>query len=1495
MIDGGAGRSFINDLKLLHHYRDATPDFEAQSYTGHKIETTGYGYIYIDFDDNFLMIKCWYTPNNDNIICQGYLDEQECKLVTTNTEPLQYELHYNQRVLPVITDEYLKYITTDQLLKPKPLISINSIHSRLGHINAAYLLKSANKGSIVGVTESEISELKSYYTDHDCASCLLGKTRRAAAVEGSREPYLLNLPFNIVYTDICQITEHLQPSRERYIITFKCGITNFLRIYPLTQKSDAIECIKYFISWVERQFHEKSYAVKKMFSDQGSEYLSEEVLKFLAEHGIESLTTSTYTPASNGVAERVNLTILNDVRSMLLSSSLPSYFWIEAANYSVHIRNHIYSDKLRSSPAIAVGYAPLDVSKVHEFGEKCYIADLPYGSKTDPRGSTAIYLGFSPKTHGSIVFVPTVHGDLNAGRFLNTRHVTFTKKPELYFTSVYDKKFTNFTQTLHDNPLSLKIEDDINYNNNIENFIHYNPNEESKNNVIEQNEDHHHTNEVDIDMDEDDLEDEDYEFHFSLENDDLLDLAAVNENQLKEDVEFLMNDLLDFENKDEYELYKMIQDEQNTSTREQMKVKDKADDVLLKPIDELSSKTTIIGTQGVEDPMSESMSPIKQNAKGKESNLSNEFPKDNKSLISTKPSSNDIINSNTNSSQMNYGNSSNCASSNTKSESIINSKTTKVEADTPSTQPLDPITTDLSQKEVCSPKQTSLPPHRSNGKSSKPKVRPPTKGKNPVAKKINKSNENNKKLNLTKGSDVPVEESSVAKEIEPQNKTTTKSDYENVIINEPQVSPPLQENNTPIEVPSSSVAGRTRSRKKPIEIFDDRILGKTAKLTKDGNKKKIQVNKKILSRLEKDVSLLTKSNQPVPSEPIAQPTPAVIPEDNKNNTKVKKKFTSKEDKLEQLLYQKIPPKLKKDTPLRRSARLNAKNSKSTTRIHLILVNQITTSLPITPKKQFPKTYNAAIKSPDSKSWLSAIKNEFDSHEAQETWNTKPIIVSNKSPLLKDTIHTKWVFNIKPVEIFKARLVARGDLQSTNTYSETYSPTLRPEIARTILAQTCHFKWYFNQYDLKTAYLNSKLDEDIYIFPPSGYDTPKVDKNKRVIYKLQRGLYGLKQAGRLWHLEISNTLIKFGYEKHDAFPSTFIKKVKGKVVAIIGIFVDDMIVSTKNLKLMTELNQHLESLYKLKEITPDENNMQRFLGMNLQVTRTKDGRTNKITINQEEYIDSIIEEYNIEWNAKIKSALPPGYYFNVNLPENELFSSDEKALAKAKTEFKKQIGLLLYISVMTRPDITYAVNYLAQFCEYPHINLFKMINRMFQYLANTKSQSLEFKTQNNTQLEIYTDSDYSQDINSRRSMNAYLVQLYGNTVYWKSKYTALVCTSSAEAELQAVFIASNEAIWFRQLIVFLGMEKKDCVCQLRVDNMSIVHDLNKDNFSQASKHFAVRLHTVKERLTKPDPHDPFSDGNIRFKIDHISGDKQLADILTKPVTVKVINELIPAIF
>lgn len=168
-------------------------------------------------------------------------------------------------------------------------------------------------------------------------------------------------------------------------------------------------------------------------------------------------------------------------------------------------------------------------------------------------------------------------------------------------------------------------------------------------------------------------------------------------------------------------------------------------------------------------------------------------------------------------------------------------------------------------------------------------------------------------------------------------------------------------------------------------------------------------------------------------------------------------------------------------------------------------------------------------------------------KVSKTWHPEPIYVDKNDPILKKTISTRWVFNIKGDGSYKARLVARGDMQSDSTYNETYSPIMRAEIAWTILAQNASSKWYFKQFDFITAYPNSFLDTDIYIYPPQGYaKNHKKYENKRVVYKLNRGLYGLKQAGRLWHAEISKTLKSLGYEKNDIFPSTFVKKENSKV-------------------------------------------------------------------------------------------------------------------------------------------------------------------------------------------------------------------------------------------------------------------------------------------------------------------------------------------------------------
>ncbi|GME71558.1 unnamed protein product [Ambrosiozyma monospora] len=131
-------------------------------------------------------------------------------------------------------------------------------------------------------------------------------------------------------------------------------------------------------------------------------------------------------------------------------------------------------------------------------------------------------------------------------------------------------------------------------------------------------------------------------------------------------------------------------------------------------------------------------------------------------------------------------------------------------------------------------------------------------------------------------------------------------------------------------------------------------------------------------------------------------------------------------------------------------------------------------------------------------WLVAIDDEFDSHADNGTWDVEPIFIDVKdAEKLKLLIRTKWVFSIKSSDVYKARLVARGDQQDESSLSDVFSPTLRAELARAILATTAAKSWYSQQYYFKTAYLNSDLHSELYINPLDGYDAPKAPAVKSI--------------------------------------------------------------------------------------------------------------------------------------------------------------------------------------------------------------------------------------------------------------------------------------------------------------------------------------------------------------------------------------------------------------
>ena len=153
------------------------------------------------------------------------------------------------------------------------------------------------------------------------------------------------------------------------------------------------------------------------------------------------------------------------------------------------------------------------------------------------------------------------------------------------------------------------------------------------------------------------------------------------------------------------------------------------------------------------------------------------------------------------------------------------------------------------------------------------------------------------------------------------------------------------------------------------------------------------------------------------------------------------------------------------------------------------------------------------------------------------------------PLDKRVIGSLWILKIKrdsngKVLKFKARVCARGDQQTYEVdYTENFAPTLRYTTLRVLLSLACNFDLEIEQFDVVTPFLNADVDEDIYMHPPQGLNDTSVH-GQRLLCKLKRSLYGIKQTPRSWHALLSSWLLSYGFCQSKADPSVYTMLMNG---------------------------------------------------------------------------------------------------------------------------------------------------------------------------------------------------------------------------------------------------------------------------------------------------------------------------------------------------------------
>ena len=507
---------------------------------------------------------------------------------------------------------------------------------------------------------------------------------------------------------------------------------------------------------------------------------------------------------------------------------------------------------------------------------------------------------------------------------------------------------------------------------------------------------------------------------------------------------------------------------------------------------------------------------------------------------------------------------------------------------------------------------------------------------------------------------------------------------------------------------------------------------------------------------------------------------------------------------------------------------------------------------------FPKTYREAMALNDREYWLEAMNEEIQSLNSHQTWELVDL------PKNAKVLGTRWVLTIKKdaegfLSRYKARLVAQGfaQIQGVNVW-ETYAPVANAPYVRFLLAFANSNGYEVDQIDVSTAFLYGSIEEEIYVRQPPGFEDPK---NPEKVCKLKRSLYGLKQAPRVWHEHLTKSLEALGYKKLVSDNSIFVKKF-GENVDIIVIYVDDILLLSRNKNRNKEIIRKLRKKYKLRE----ETSKNLYLGM--KITR----ENGILSISHEQKILELLKEFRLE-KCKV-AATPMESNFN-HLVYLDHVSTDQTAQytdVKLQARYQSLIGSLLYIANMTRPDISFAVGLLCRYVQKPKKLHWIAALRVLRYLKGTLKLVLTFDANKDNLLSVgYTDSDFGGCQITRKSTSGMCFMYSGGAIMWSSRKQPVIAQSTAEAEYVAISEGLKWGIALKQLCGELGLFNLSGVVKLFCDNQSAMAIGNNDSSLGRIKHIDIRYHFIKDMIAKG-----------MLKLEFIQSGEMIADIFTKPL-------------
>ncbi|WZZ44914.1 hypothetical protein YC2023_041173 [Brassica napus] len=474
------------------------------------------------------------------------------------------------------------------------------------------------------------------------------------------------------------------------------------------------------------------------------------------------------------------------------------------------------------------------------------------------------------------------------------------------------------------------------------------------------------------------------------------------------------------------------------------------------------------------------------------------------------------------------------------------------------------------------------------------------------------------------------------------------------------------------------------------------------------------------------------------------------------------------------------------------------------------------------ENHIPRSYEEAM---EDKEWKESVGAEAGAMIKNDTW------FESELPKGKKAVSSRWIFTIKykadgQIERKKTRLVARGFTQTYGEdYIETFAPVAKLHTIRIVLSLAVNLGWGLWQMDVKNAFLQGELEDEVYMYPPPGLE--HLVKRGNVL-RLKKAIYGLKQSPRAWYNKLSTTLNGQGFKKSELDHTLFTLTTPSGMVALL-VYVDDIIITGSDKEGIKATKEFLKSMFEIKDL----GEMKYFLG--IEICRSKEG----LFMSQRKYTLDLLKGAGAYGGKTAKMPMEDGY----KVPrEGEI--EDSKPFHDPKL-YRKLVGKLIYLTI-TRPDICFAVNQVSQHMQLPKEHHWRMVERLLMYLNGSPDQGVWMGCNGSTEVVGYCDADWAGDRADRRSTTGYCTFIGGNLVTWKSKKQKVVSCSSAEAEYRAMLKLTNELVWIKGILKHLEIAQATPMT-MHCDNQAAIHIASNSVFHERTKHIEVDCHKVRQMI------------------------------------------------